>query len=219
MNEIEKIFQDDIRQKKVTGYGIHHRASRKKGFKGGVHFPVDLMTSKEKREYTKPGEVNKFPMQNLGIDYVKTIAEIHAMEPEAAREYLISVKGLYTCKELRRHWNLKSDYYLYSKIYKKYNVPLDRQKSQQTHANAREIAKQVISEASSQVGAAGSEQKVLTEGTSVQQVKETIAEVFNTMTISISGMFEGQDAAERIQKLASLMQSGKQYKVTLSITE
>ena len=55
MNEIAKDLADSIREQKSTGSGAYHKAPSKRGPRGAVKTPVDTMTAKERREYTKPG--------------------------------------------------------------------------------------------------------------------------------------------------------------------
>ena len=46
INYYEKLFEKDSREKKRIARGASARASRKKGFKGGVRTPSDFMTKK-----------------------------------------------------------------------------------------------------------------------------------------------------------------------------
>ena len=50
INYYEKMFEKDSREKKRIARGASARASRKKGFKGGVKTPSDFMTKKQIRE-------------------------------------------------------------------------------------------------------------------------------------------------------------------------
>lgn len=53
--DIERLFNEEIHEKKVNGYGVHNRAPRKSGLRHAVMTHVDMLTGKEKREYTKGG--------------------------------------------------------------------------------------------------------------------------------------------------------------------
>lgn len=49
---IERMLQDEIRDKKKTASGIHSRKGSR-GYVGKMLTPVDFMSRKEKREYQK----------------------------------------------------------------------------------------------------------------------------------------------------------------------
>lgn len=217
MSEVEQvIFKEDIRDKKKAGYGVFHRASRSRGFHGSMHTPVDLMTAKERKEYTKPGEVNTYYMDEKDIKSVKTIAEIEAMNPEAARDYLIRIKHFFTCKELREHWGYKSDYYLYSKLYTKFNVPVDASKR-------RGPSKKGSGRGSRKNGGVAVEDQKNLNPPNPPAPPAPAAPAAEkpkmTMSLALSGLLNGKDAQARVNALMSALQEGTQYKVFLTINE
>lgn len=58
MTEIEKMLQAENREKKQIGYGAQHRASRQKGFKGGVKLPFESMKGKERKNYMQAVDIS-----------------------------------------------------------------------------------------------------------------------------------------------------------------
>lgn len=62
MGNIEALLFKDTLDKKRTARGAFNRASRRKGFKGGVLTPVDYLKGKEKREYMNNGKVVTYYM-------------------------------------------------------------------------------------------------------------------------------------------------------------
>lgn len=57
-SEIEKMFDQDIYEKKIAGYGVYKRTG--KGVKHtvrGIRNPADLLKGKEKREYVKASKI------------------------------------------------------------------------------------------------------------------------------------------------------------------
>jgi hypothetical protein len=56
MNNIEKMFFDEIRDKKKTASGVHHKTG-KNGYVGTMRFPSDIMNRSEKMKYKKAGKV------------------------------------------------------------------------------------------------------------------------------------------------------------------
>ena len=49
-SEAERLFNDEVRDKKRTASGVHHKAG-KNGYVGKMRFPSDIMNKKEKRKY------------------------------------------------------------------------------------------------------------------------------------------------------------------------
>jgi hypothetical protein len=82
--DIEKIFNSEIHEKKVIGRGIHNRAPRKSGFRRGVLFHADLLKGKEKKNYTKGGQVMEY---NL-YDSIIPFDEFEQLTTEKKKEVL-----------------------------------------------------------------------------------------------------------------------------------
>jgi hypothetical protein len=61
ISEIERMMRDEIREKKRTASGVHHKTG-KRGYVGTMRFPSDLLRGKEKREYRKNGKVETYNM-------------------------------------------------------------------------------------------------------------------------------------------------------------
>lgn len=61
MENVAKIFNDDVREKKRIGSGIFSRTGTR-GYVGTMRFPSDLMTRKEKYNYRKSGKVKVYNM-------------------------------------------------------------------------------------------------------------------------------------------------------------
>ena len=77
---IEKIFMDDIRQKKRTARGVYGRASRRGYIKGGVKTQWDYMTRKEKNKLNGDVKVYNMYEKYNEIESVPQIREIERME-------------------------------------------------------------------------------------------------------------------------------------------
>jgi hypothetical protein len=56
MNDIERMFYDEIRDKKKTASGVHHKTG-KMGYVGKMKFPTDFMNRSEKMKYRRAGKV------------------------------------------------------------------------------------------------------------------------------------------------------------------
>jgi hypothetical protein len=69
-----KLFFDEIREKKKTASGVHHKKG-KRGYVGKMLFPTDLMTRKEKYNHRKGGKVLTSNMYDtiLSVDEFKDL--------------------------------------------------------------------------------------------------------------------------------------------------
>ena len=56
ISNIEKLFYDEVREKKKTASGVHHKTG-KNGYVGNMRFPSDIMSRSEKMRYRKAGKV------------------------------------------------------------------------------------------------------------------------------------------------------------------
>ncbi|MGR5978869.1 hypothetical protein ACT7DJ_14165 [Bacillus cereus] len=57
--EIQRVLQEEIREKKRTASGVHHKTG-KRGYVGKMLFPNDMLKGKEKRSYQKSIEGGDF---------------------------------------------------------------------------------------------------------------------------------------------------------------
>lgn len=125
MSNFEKIFYQDVRDKKRTASGIHHRASRKGYVRGGIKTQSDFMTKKEKDKLN--GEVkvyNMFDKYNV-IENVPSLNEIERMDLNERVSLYRFLKNKYSNSVLQKHWNISSGS-LYNKVYEKYNLYIPR---------------------------------------------------------------------------------------------
>lgn len=79
MNEYERLFFDDVREKKITATGAKHRASRGKRAIT-VHHHADYLTAKQRKELSSPVITFK--------DYPLTLDELKKMNTEEQKSYL-----------------------------------------------------------------------------------------------------------------------------------
>jgi len=64
-NEYEREFNADSFEKKQVAHSASKRASRKKGFKGAIKLPFEMMTGKRKKEYTMTTEIKDINFENI----------------------------------------------------------------------------------------------------------------------------------------------------------
>ena len=124
MNEVERMFQRDIREKKQTGRGIHNRASRKGLIKGGVKTQSDFMTKKQVKELN--GEVKVYKMYET-IKEVKDLPSLEELESKSEKiiiDTLKYIQSTFKAKEVAAHWHMCHNSLL--DLYAKYKVYVPR---------------------------------------------------------------------------------------------
>ena len=95
MENIEKLFKQEVQEKKKVGRGAFARASRKKGLKGSVKFHADYLHGKAKKEYMKASELK------LGII---TFEEFKKLSNEEKASVLPNLLKQYPRAKLRKMW-------------------------------------------------------------------------------------------------------------------
>lgn len=102
MNEIEKLFIDDSREKKRTGANISKRASRKGYCRGGVKFPSDFLSAKERKKLS--GEVRIYNMydkyENATKDTKLDYKEFKFLDQEEQRKIFEILRGKFKNQEV-----------------------------------------------------------------------------------------------------------------------
>lgn len=123
INEIELLFNQEIRDKKRTGYGAYHNCG-KRGSRGvkKLMFPVDFMSAKEKKLYTKGGEC-KVSNVFSDINNVPKLQELLQKDAAAVKSIILNAKEFHSTVALRSYWKVSSGkmYSIYDKFGITYN--------------------------------------------------------------------------------------------------
>lgn len=90
MTEEERDFLQDVREKKQTASGVYHRASRRKGYRGGVKLPFEQMDKKAKEEYTKGGDI-----VSVNLMEAPRWADLGKLSEESQRTTILEAGRLY----------------------------------------------------------------------------------------------------------------------------
>lgn len=156
--------------------------------------PHYLLSGKSKRQYEGTSEVAYIMDDKIyDIDNLKPIDELHEMDFDKARDYIIKMKDKFGTEKLRNKWNIKP-YDIYGKMFKEYNIPTDRAK----RGNDVKLLKQ--------------DEK---QDRNVDILNQDNMPRFN---IILYGEFEGKELSERLVNIATLF-SNKKYKIYLKIEE
>jgi hypothetical protein len=97
-NSIEKLFEDDVREKKRTGSGIHHRTG-KRGYVGKMMFAYDFMSRSEKLKHRKAGKVI---VSNIYDEINMDFEELKAKPKEEMKRYLSEWQKRFTNTEIAK---------------------------------------------------------------------------------------------------------------------
>jgi hypothetical protein len=106
-SEAEKAFHEDVREKKRTASGVHHKTG-KNGYTGKILFASDLMSRKEKYNHRKAGKVLT---TNL-YDSIIPMDEFRQLEKEEQRNRMIHWRNKYQNKQIQEGMGIaNSPYY------------------------------------------------------------------------------------------------------------
>lgn len=196
INYYEKMFEKDSREKKRIARGASARASRKKGFKGGVRTPSDFMTKKQIREmsgkvkvsniYDKYKNLENLPNKQTMLQMSKNPDTI-----EELRMILETAKTVHTTHAIAKYMKMSSGtlYCIYERVGVAYN-------------KSNKVTKQ----------------KVVPE---LKEEEVTPIEVkpINQFTINMKGTYSKEDIENRILALTNLMLDDSTYEFEMILKE
>ena len=196
INYYEKLFEKDSREKKRIARGASARASRKKGFKGGVKTPSDFMTKKQIREmsgkvkvsniYDKYKNLENLPDKQTMLQMSKNPDTI-----EELRMILETAKTVHATHAIAKYMKMSSGtlYCIYERVGVAYN-------------KSNKVTKQ----------------KVVPE---LKEEEVTPIEVkpINQFTINMKGTYSKEDIENRILALTNLMLDDSTYEFEMILKE
>lgn len=203
-NDVEFILKMDSVDKKKSGRGIFNRASRLGYYRGGVKFPSDFLTNKEKKKLN--GEV-KVSSMYTNIKNLPSRKELKEMNIEKAMVIMMEAKENFTNKQLMEHFNVSSGtlYTLfdsYGVTYKKIKK-IDNKKEKVTTEKQNEIMQETIKNV----------QLVPVESFISTPTKRTTG-----FSIEIRNTYTKEDLSDKLNGIDCLLSDGK-YVVEISIKE
>ena len=192
MNEYEKDFLDSVRDKKRTARSARARASRKKGHKGGVKFPYDYLSNKEKKKL-----IGKVVIYNM-YDKILTREEFNRLGWEGKLQQLDHWKQLHGYKVVGEAWGITSTAVASLRGFVMTKLGLKPPRKRQ----------------------APRKNKKQTEVTApvTEEVIETTPVPVKGFNVSLIGEYTGQQIQERILNMAGLLGSDTTYKLTFTIS-
>jgi hypothetical protein len=125
-SEAEKLFYDDVREKKKAATGVHYKTGSR-GYVGTMRFPSDIMSRKEKYNYRKAGKV----MTTNIFDEILTIDEFNKLEKHEQKNRMAYWRNIKTNKEILKGMGINNTRY-YEIV-----AELDLPKAPRTYKNGR----------------------------------------------------------------------------------
>jgi len=105
-SEAEKLFNQEVRDKKRTASGVHHKTG-KNGYTGKILFPSDIMPRKEKIKHRKAGKV----MISNMYDEIITVGEFEELEMHERKNRMAYWRNIYTNKEIMSAMGIHNNKY------------------------------------------------------------------------------------------------------------
>lgn len=205
MNTYERMFHDDIQDKKRAGRGVFSRVG--KGVKHtirGVKTPYDFMSTKERKKLNS--EVREFNM----YENILTREEFDEKDRETQRAMLIKWRELYDNSEIMGAMGIRGNN-SYHKIIKDLEIPPKRRGGARTGPRKRKATTQI------------SEQPP--EMKPIEIVNETVQQnpvkiLINGLHLEYNGIYNS-DQLSRIFTKLQLLTDGEDsdFYLTLTLTE
>lgn len=105
-SEAEKLFNQEVRDKKRTASGVHSKTG-KRGYVGKMRFPSDIMSRKEKYNYRKAGKVVTTQL----YDEIIPIEEFEQLEKYERKNRMAYWRNVYTNKEITQAMGIHNNRY------------------------------------------------------------------------------------------------------------
>jgi hypothetical protein len=191
-NDIEKLFNQDVRDKKVAARGVHGQAS-KRGFVGKVYTPSDFLDgrSKKGRTYRGTGKVEVWNMYEEIISYEK----FQELDQEKQREILIKYQDKFSVDEICEAWGLNQ--YHYYKIVKELDLPPRKKK---LFKKTKQKKEQKSAEQTSETS------------------EKTMVPIQSAISINLNGTYQAEEAAKYLEKLAFLLADMQEKEVEIKLS-
>ena len=122
ISEAERLFNEEVREKKRAGIGVFSRASRR-GYVGKMFFPYELASRKEKSKHKRAGKV----MTTNLFDKILPAAEFDQLEEYEQRNRMAYWRNTYTTNEIKKEMGTSGTKFY--ALLEKLGIPKDGQKT------------------------------------------------------------------------------------------
>lgn len=114
--EVKRLLKEDTREQKIIARSAKYRASVKKGFKGQVIMPTDLMSPQEKRKRTI--ELNKRCKIYNMYDSMISLEEFEELDDIDKKRHLVGYRRRFYVDQIIEEWGISKSklYYIQRKL-------------------------------------------------------------------------------------------------------
>lgn len=222
--EIEKMFNNETKEKKRTGTGVYHRASRR-GYTGAVRTQVDFLKGKEKKKYMGNGEIKVSNMYS-NLDNLPSKRELLHMDIDKLKIILEEVKKNYSSTQICKKLGYKSSgslYHLYNKAgveYEKRDPNISKKIGESIKKTNQLKAIVSLEETQKQEQINTVNQPVIIEKV-VEKIVEKPATVVSStgFSMNLNGEYSGEVLANRILAMIGVLDDSVKYNLKFSIHE
>lgn len=208
--EIERLFNDDVRDKRKTGSGVFHRRGKgvKHGISGALRTPSYYMSNKEKKKLN--GEVKVTRM----YDTIIPMSEFQLKDEATQKNMLIRWREIYDNSQIKKGLGIaNSPYY---KLVEELNVP-------KKIRGVKKGDKKAPRKASAAIVSPEIDLFDLPEEPKVREIEKEIAKpilVTNGLHLEYNGIYDTEALSKIFTKLQLIIDGDtNKYNIKLSLSE
>lgn len=206
---IERMFKDEVKDKKRTASGVHSKTG-KRGYTGKILYTSDLLTGKEKREYIKASKMEVFNMYEIS-----PYDDFLSMSYEDRKKRLEEWTKHYTIKEIAEKWEVtyKNAYNQFQRL----RVSIVKKAPRgQAGGRKRGSYKKKVQEPIKTSPEPSSNLPAIIE----QKIEESKTKP-NGFSFGYNGEYTAEEIANKLEKIGILLsdEGGQRYRVEISVAE
>lgn len=190
-NEAERLFLEEVREKKKTASGVHHKTG-KRGYVGKMLFPTDLMSRKEKYNHRKAGKVVTTNIYDLFL----SLDEFKQLDEFEQRNRLAYLRSKHSNKDIMKEMGMNNANYY--KLVNDLGLPTAPRSGGKEKRKA--IAKKTIAIETQPAPAATSTATQIEAPAPIQEV------IINGLHLVYNGTFEPEMIVKQMLKFAALLE-------------
>lgn len=212
-DDIERMFNQEIRDKKRTATGIHHRASRR-GYTGTIRTQVDYLKGKEKKLYMGNGEIKVSNLYDT-LENLPSFEELNNLDFNTAKNIAYLAKKNFSNKQLIDYWKI-NNYTLYIKVFKKFGV-YEGNYATKSKSKAKEVEQLEIKEVKKQV-IQSDPNPIIPMPVAAAPISK-VENDFTGFEVKFGGKYTGKQITDRLMNYISILAESSEYKVIFKIEE
>lgn len=190
-----RLFEQEVKEKKLAARSSHNKTN---GRRSKHHmFPIDFMSSKQQKEYTKGGNV---VVSNL-YDQISTLEKYNELTDEQKKKAMTHWRNIHSTAAIKRAFNW-NDYYIY-KEFERIGIEVQK-RSPRKSAKSKVIAV---------------EPRVIKEIPAEVEVK-TLPAMKSGISFFLYDEYNSEEIVSKIMKYAAFLEGEKnKFRIRLEIEE